>query len=372
MSRETISVLVVDDSQLSREIICDIIAGDDELSVAGVASDGDQVLSKVQEHSPQIVTMDVHMPKMDGLHALENLLAAHPLPVIMVSSATSRGAETTLRALDLGAMDYIEKPASDINDRFAAELTRKLKVMARADVKRVLECRRRKTRPRNFTPAPPQKTESASSNSRSADALKSHCFAIGISTGGPPALTGLLSVLNPPVPPIAIVQHMPELFTNAFAKRLNDQSSLTICEALDGMPLAPNTVLIAPGGKHMFMSGRAGNVVARIRDGEPVAGHRPSVDVMMASAAEIYGANCLGVIMTGMGRDGVDGCQAVQTHGGYVLGQDEFTSDVYGMNKAAFVEGHVDKQFPLQDLPLLLRRHASRMESMQNWQPICV
>jgi two-component system, chemotaxis family, protein-glutamate methylesterase/glutaminase len=180
------------------------------------------------------------------------------------------------------------------------------------------------------------------------DELADKCIAIGISTGGPPALTSLLETLRPPMPPIVIVQHMPVQFTKPLADRLNSISALTVSEAVNGDFLGPNCVLIAPGGKHLELEGRAANAKTVVRDGPLVSGHRPSVDVMMTSAAEVFGHNCLGVIMTGMGRDGADGCRAIRQAGGYVLGQDEESSAVYGMNRVAYVEGNVDQQFALQ------------------------
>ena len=179
-------------------------------------------------------------------------------------------------------------------------------------------------------------------------------MAIGISTGGPPALTRLFEALAPPMPPIVVVQHMPGQFTGPFANRLNTISDLTIKEAESGDILQPNHVFIAHGGMHLYLQQRGRIVKIDVRDGEPVAGHKPSVDVMMECAANIYGDKCLGAIMTGMGRDGVDGCRYIKEHGGYVLGQDQASSDVYGMNKIAFTSGYVNEQFSLDDAPAVL------------------
>jgi two-component system chemotaxis response regulator CheB len=184
--------------------------------------------------------------------------------------------------------------------------------------------------------------------------LERRCIVIGISTGGPPALARLFEALEPPLPPILVAQHMPEKFTGPFAARLNGLSQLTICEAGAGDRVAPNHVWVAPGGKHLRVVRTPRGCETRISDDPPVSGHRPSVDVLMTSAAEAYGDQCLGVIMTGMGYDGVEGCAAIRRAGGYVLGQDQETSDVYGMNKAAFRAGHVHEQFALGDLPELV------------------
>ena len=187
------------------------------------------------------------------------------------------------------------------------------------------------------------------------------CVAIGISTGGPPVLTSLFEALAPPMPPIVVVQHMPVHFTGPLAWRLDGLSSLSIKEAENGDPLRPNQVLIARGGCHLQLHRVGKTVKARLGDAPPVSGHRPSIDVMMKSAAELFGRHCLGVIMTGMGHDGVEGCAAVRAAGGYVLGQDEASSDVYGMNRLAFVQGHVDRQFSLEAAAAVVAREARRL-----------
>lgn len=191
------------------------------------------------------------------------------------------------------------------------------------------------------------------------------CIAIGVSTGGPPALTRLFAALAPPLPPIVVVQHMPEMFTGPFAARLNAISSLTVKEAKDDELLAPNCAYVAPGGKQLTVRRRAESGVIEIRDGDFVSGHKPSVDVMMASVAAAYGNRCVGVIMTGMGRDGADGCGAIRAAGGFVLGQDEQSSDVYGMNKVAFMEGAVDLQTPLDRLAEAIVVRAGQLQGQR-------
>ncbi len=187
--------------------------------------------------------------------------------------------------------------------------------------------------------------------------LADKCIAIGVSTGGPPALACLFESLRPPMPPIVVVQHMPPNFTKPLAWRLDSLGELSIREAANGDLLEPNHVLIAPGGKHLQVRRLDTSAKAVVRDGAPVSGHMPSADVLMKSVAESFGKNCLGVIMTGMGRDGADGCGAIRAAGGYVLGQDEASSDVYGMNKVAYVEGNVDRQFALSEAAAVLTRH---------------
>ena len=349
MAAPAIRVLIVDDSALSREMIADQLRGADGIELLGTATNGPAALEKVPTLRPDVITLDVQMPGMDGFEVLDRLLETNPVPVIMVSAFTDRGAEATLRALDRGAMDYVAKPtaAASGNDDFGRELSMKIRAMAGANVRQVLDIRRarvqrreRESASRVATPVP--------------QGFDKACIAIGISTGGPPALSGLFAALRPPLPPIVVVQHMPPAFTGPFARRLDTLSAVDVKEAEPGDVLRPNHAYVAPGGRHLRLQRRGSQVFLRVVDGEPVSGHRPSVDVMMTDAADIFGERCLGVIMTGMGHDGADGCAAIGRRGGFVLGQDEATSDVYGMNKVAFVRGHVDRQFGLTHLPDLL------------------
>jgi two-component system chemotaxis response regulator CheB len=243
-------------------------------------------------------------------------------------------------------------------------LPRKIRSAAGVDVRRILEIRReRKQRPKvplKRAPAPmPDSTAAAAK-------YAGKCIAIGISTGGPPALSYLFEHLSPPLPPIVVVQHMPAKFTESLAWRLDSIGKLSVKEAATGDVLRPNHALIAPGEKHLTLQRINGETKAVIRDGEPVSGHKPSVDVMMTSTAKIFGPCCLGVIMTGMGRDGANGCKAIRDAGGYVLGQDESSSDVYGMNKVAMVEGNVDRQFALCDGPTTITQHVARLRQMRS------
>lgn len=356
-----IRVLVVDDSALMREVICDVLAGLPDIVVVGVARDGHEALIKVEELQPDIVTLDLHMPGMDGLATLDAILAQQPLPVIMVSSLTQRAAEITLQALERGALDYVPKPENlqATDGPFRLELRHKLRTMAGADVEQMLRIRRvRAERTAARGPLVP-----STFTAKVPAAYQSCCVAIGISTGGPPALSALFQSLVPPLPPIVVVQHMPANFTGPFARRLDSLSRLSIKEAETGDVLRPDRVLVAPGGRHLKLRRQGPEVIVEIFDSEPVSGHRPSIDVMMQSAAAAFGSQCLGVIMTGMGHDGAAGCGAIRAAGGYVLGQDQETSDVYGMNRVAFVQGDVDRQFALNELPQLLPRQCSKMFS---------
>ncbi|MDP7019365.1 MAG: chemotaxis response regulator protein-glutamate methylesterase [Pirellulaceae bacterium] len=337
MSLKRIRVLVVDDSILMRRMIVDQIQSATDIELAGVACDGREAVDLVPKLNPDVVTMDIEMPRLNGLEAVTEIMRRHPVPVVMVSSLTTRAANVTLEALNRGALDFVAKPTSAgaVQAKLSEELLGKVRFAAAVDLK-VL--RQSKAKPQR-----PSITATADTNS----VVK--CIALGISTGGPPALTTLFEQLKPPQPPIVVVQHMPAQFTGPFAARLDAVSPLKIKEAETGDPIEPNSVLIAPGGKHLEVKRSGGRLSAVIRGGDPVNGHKPSVDVMMRSVADVFGRHCLGVIMTGMGSDGSDGCRAIKDAGGTVIGQDEPTSAVYGMNKSAFVDGNVDLQFSLDE-----------------------
>ncbi|HOP76319.1 MAG: chemotaxis response regulator protein-glutamate methylesterase [Thermogutta sp.] len=353
---KTVRVLIVDDSIVMRQMIKDFLVTAPGIQVVGMASNGREALRLADELAPDVITLDIEMPGMDGLSTLDTLLAKRPIAVIMVSSLTQAGAAITLDALERGAIDYLTKPAhkSEAATVFGQELIRKIRFAATSDVNRIV--RLRKQRAQSLRMAEPV-VKSPTESLEGPPTLSRACIAIGISTGGPPALTSLFRELKPPLPPILVVQHMPPQFTKPFAWRLNSVSRLTVKEAESGDLVKPNHAYVAPGGFHMAVQGRSGSARIRIFDGEPVSGHKPSVDVMMSSVAQVFGRRVLGVIMTGMGRDGANGCRAIRAAGGYVLGQDEATSDVYGMNKVAFVEGNVDRQFPLQEGARLIMRY---------------
>ena len=361
MSAGNIRVVVVDDSALMRRMISDYISDAPDMEVVATASDGDKAIVACQKHKPDVVTLDVQMPRMDGLATLDILLENRPVPVIMVSALTQAGADVTLDALERGALDYVAKPdrGSGVEKALGYDLIRKIRSVAGSDVHRVLRIRRdRKQRRARKAAAPPVPSSVVEAG---AGALADKCIAIGISTGGPPALSSLFETLRPPMPPIVVVQHMPASFTGPLARRLDGRSKLTIKEAASGDILRPNHVYIANGSSHLELRRQGKLVKALQRDGEPVSGHKPSADVMMKSAADIYGPNCMGIIMTGMGRDGSDGCGHIRRKGGFVLGQDDTSSDVYGMNKVAFVEGNVDRQFSLNEAATIISRQVARL-----------
>jgi two-component system chemotaxis response regulator CheB len=267
--------------------------------------------------------------------------------VVMVSSLTQVGADVTFAALELGAVDFLPKPAgSRVAD---------IKAMGETLVAKVLEAARSRVRnphPAASRPKPPASRPSRASRPGLAFVV------IGISTGGPQALGETLPLLTTPIPPVLIVQHMPAPFTDAFAQRLNRACSVAVKEAQEGDPILPDQILIAPGGRHMLVTGQPNQSTVSLTDGPLVSGHRPSIDMLFQSAARLFGAATVAIIMTGMGRDGVEGCKRILNAGGTTFGQDEATSVVYGMNKAAFLEGAVRAQFPLEKLPALIEQWA--------------
>jgi two-component system chemotaxis response regulator CheB len=368
-----VRVLVVDDSALMRRLLCDLLGAAPQIEVVGTARNGREAVVQAIRLKPDVITLDVEMPEVSGLEALPLLLAAHEAPVIMVSALTKEGADVTLQALELGAVDFMPKPERNqlAEMRACADLLiAKVLTAAQSRVRRI-------RRPPSCPPASARSGTStlpATATARVRPALAEvttkppgtpspiaaavppvqSCLLIGISTGGPQALSQVFPLLIPPVPPILVVQHMPSQFTGVFAERLNRCCSLTVKEAADGDMIQANHVLIAPGGRHMGLAGHAPRVRVVIFDDSPVCGHRPSIDVLFQSAARIYQAGAVGILMTGMGRDGVEGCKAILTSGGFTLGQDEGSSVVYGMNKAAYLEGAIKVQFALDELVSIL------------------
>ena len=336
-----IKVLVVDDSALMRQFIGDILRSDPRIEVVGTARDGKDCLAQIKSLKPDIVTMDVEMPVMNGLEALEEIMKTNPLPVIMVSSMTQEGAETTFRALALGCVDFIGKPSGTISLNIrdvGQELIEKVVAASTAKVGRQTGTPRASGR----TMTPP-----ANMNTGRIDVV-----AIASSTGGPMALSDLMPKLpkNFPVP-IVITQHMPKEFTSSFAKRLNDSSQIEVVEGFDGLSLKPGRAVIAPGGSHLLIKRRTGAAVCALSDAPPVLSVKPAANIMFQSVAEQYGGNVLCVILTGMGRDGTDGAVTLKKKGAYVVAESQKTCVVYGMPKAAIDAGVVDEVLPLYDIP---------------------
>jgi two-component system chemotaxis response regulator CheB len=289
---------------------------------------------RIKTLNPDVITLDIEMPRMDGLDFLERIMALRPMPVIMVSSLSQRGAEATIRALELGAVDIVAKPVSDIASSFSAlrnEIVAKVKAAATAKVGRPSQART--DLPRAKVAGPIRSTESI--------------VAIGASTGGVEAIGLVLKSLPADGPAIAITQHMPPMFTSKFADRLDGVCPMRVHQATDGERMLPGHAYIAPGDTHLQVGRSGANYICRVRDTGAVSGHCPSVDVLFRSVATHVGVNAVGVILTGMGRDGAEGMAALRAAGGRTIGQDEATSVVYGMPKAAFEAGGVERQVPL-------------------------
>lgn len=333
-----IRVLTIDDSALMRQILAKLLARDPDIEVVGAAPDPIIARQKIKDLNPDVVTLDVEMPRMDGLTFLEQLMARHPMPVVMVSSLTEAGCETTLRALELGAVDFFTKPKLDVQagvEEHAQELIAKIKAAAAARLTR---------------PAFPRAKQSAPAASSAMLKTTNMVIAIGASTGGTEAVKEILSALPPDMPPVLVTQHMPERFTRSWASRLNALSQLSVTEARDGDSVLPGHALIAPGNYHMELVRNGARYSVRITQDQPVNRHRPSVDVMFDSVARYAGRNAIGVILTGMGADGANGLLAMKQAGAYTIAQDESTCVVFGMPKEAIRRGGVDCVLPLHEI----------------------
>jgi two-component system, chemotaxis family, protein-glutamate methylesterase/glutaminase len=355
--RGKVRVLIVDDSPLMRRLLSDLLGSSPMLEIAGFARDGREAVVQALRLKPDVITLDVEMPEVSGLDALPAILAVQEVPVVMVSALTQEGAEVTLQALELGAVDFLPKPERNQLAEMRASrdlLVAKVLGAAQSRVRRPRRAAalRAGTTTSLTTAAQPARPQPG----RVSAAGTAPCIVIGISTGGPQALSQVLPMLTAPHPPILLVQHMLAEFTRTFAERLDryTPSTIKVKTAQEGDLVVPDQILIAPGGRHLALTGHPPRVRATVSDDPEVSGHRPSIDVLFQSAAKVYQSATVGIIMTGMGRDGVDGCKAILAAGGFTLGQDELTSVVYGMNKAAFLEGAVKAQFALDELPAIL------------------
>lgn len=341
---EKIKVLVVDDAILVRKVLSDELAKDPDISVVGVAANGKIALSKIDQLQPDIVTLDVEMPEMDGLETLKRIRQAHAtLPVIMVSGLTESGAAVTLDALSFGASDYVTKPSGD-NSRakFAADLVRRIHSICR------------------FSKAPRKTSEKSQAETKTSasklapvqrDWTNAEVVAIGVSTGGPNALSDLLPLLaNKVRVPVVITQHMPPIFTRLLAERLGKKSNIPTFEGVDGMTLQPGNVYLAPGDYHMDICDRQGEKKIFLHQGPQENSCRPAVDVMFRSVVKAYKGRVLAVIMTGMGCDGQKGCEVVRAAGGIVIVQDQASSVVWGMPGAVANAGLADQILSIPDL----------------------
>ncbi|SEL75366.1 protein-glutamate methylesterase/protein-glutamine glutaminase [Halomonas daqiaonensis] len=341
MSANRIKVLCVDDSALIRDLLTEIINSQPDMEVVAVAPDPITARDLIKRHNPDVLTLDVEMPRMDGLDFLERLMRLRPMPVLMVSSLTQAGSEVTLRALELGAVDFVAKPSLGIRNGmldYATEIAEKLRAAARS--------RPRQAR-RPDGPGPrPLKAPMVSSEK---------LIIIGASTGGTEAIRQVLEPLPANSPAILITQHMPGGFTRSFAERLDRLCQISVKEAADGERILPGHAYIAPGDAHLTLARSGANYVAHLDDGPPVNRHRPSVDVLFHSAASQAGRNAIGVLLTGMGKDGAAGLLEMRQAGSATLAQDEASCVVYGMPREAVALGAAADVLPLEEIaPRLL------------------
>jgi two-component system chemotaxis response regulator CheB len=328
-----VRVLIVDDSAVIRQLLTTILSADPEIEVVGTAGDPFVARERIKTLDPDVVTLDIEMPHMDGLTFLRKIMALRPTPVIMISTLTKAGADITLEALEVGAVDFVAKPSANVANTLAdltEELQMKVKTAAQARVglHRTAE------------------KVSAKQRLRPMDS-KGRIIAIGASTGGVEALKRLLMGMPEICPPILITQHMPPRFTTAFAERLNRECPMTVSEAAHNDVIEPNHAYIAAGSHHLELARFGSRYHCSLSEGPPVSGHRPSVDVLFRSVARIAGNTAVGVILTGMGKDGADGMLELRQAGAVTLGQDETSSLVYGMPRVAFERGAVMRQYSL-------------------------
>ena len=336
-----IRVLVVDDSAFMRRAITKILESEPDIAVEGTARNGEEAIAKAAQLEPDVITMDVEMPGMTGLDAVREIVAHRDVPIIMVSSLTRDGAETTFRALDAGAVDFIPKPDSAYVNiaGVARDLVAKVRVFAR---------RGGRPRPGSVVAA---RLGGGRETARTAGARQFECVAIGTSTGGPVALSRVLPRIPASFPlPIVIVQHMPPGFTRPLSERLNAQSHIQVVEGTAGMLMERGRAIVAPAGLQLKLRRSLGDVEVALGEDDGSSLHVPSVDVMTASAADVYGSATIGVILTGMGQDGVAGLRRIKDCGGFVLGQDAASSVVYGMPRAAAQAGLVDRVVSLDEV----------------------
>ncbi len=331
-----VRVLIVDDSALIRQLLTTLLSADPGIEVVGTAADPYVARERIKALNPDVVTLDVEMPHMDGISFLRKIMALRPMPVIMISTLTKAGADVTLEALEIGAVDFIAKPSADAAHALpalAGELQAKVKAAARTRIA---------ARAAMMPPKVKNVARLVRPNGR--------IVAIGASTGGVEALKTVLMNLPADCPPIVITQHMPPRFTAAFAQRLNRECPMSVKEAADGDVLAQGHVYIAPGSHHLQVVKSGAGYVCALNDGPPVTGHRPSVDVLFRSVARAIGRSGIGVILTGMGKDGADGLLELRKAGGQTIGQDEASSLIYGMPHVAFERGAVMRQCSLSQI----------------------
>jgi len=354
-----VKVLIVDDSALVRQVMSEILDADNAIEVIGTAQDPLDAREKIKKLNPDVLTLDIEMPKMDGITFLANLMRLHPLPVVMVSTLTQKGADVTFEALELGAIDFVAKPSIDVStglNNYAAEICEKVKTAAAINVNKISDRRARKAsanKANDFSVAPKlsadavlKKRVAPNRNLKTTEKI----IAIGASTGGTEAIKEVLSMMPFNCPGIVISQHIPEAFSKPFAARMDKNSAMTVYEAVDGQQILPGHVYIAPGNRHLVVERNGARYICRLNNGPAVNRHKPSVDVMFRSVAQNVGKNAVGAILTGMGADGAQGLKEMLEAGADTLVQDERTSVVWGMPGEAYKIGAAKDQYPLEKI----------------------
>jgi two-component system chemotaxis response regulator CheB len=361
---QKIRVLIVDDSAVVRQTLQSILSTDNDIEVMGTASDPFFAAKKIQQEVPDVITLDVEMPRMDGLTFLKKIMSQHPIPVVIISSLTAKGTETALRALEFGAVEVIAKPQMDTK-RFIEES--KIRLCDAVKAAAIAKIRRRAIAQPEFVVQPklsadailPKATPSNSSMLKTTELV----VAVGASTGGTEALRSFLEAMPLDSPGIVIVQHMPENFTKSFANRLNELCQITVKEAENGDTIIRGRALIAPGNHHMLLKRSGAKYYVEIKDGPLVNRHRPSVDVLFRSTARYAGGNSIGIIMTGMGDDGARGLLEMKEAGARTIAQDEKSCVVFGMPNEAIKLGAVEKILPLDQIAGITQNWSKQFSS---------
>jgi two-component system, chemotaxis family, protein-glutamate methylesterase/glutaminase len=339
-----IRVLVVDDSASIRKVLRELLESDPDIEVMATAQDPFVAAERMKEEIPDVITLDVEMPRMDGLSFLDKLMSKHPVPVVMCSSSTSAGSETALAALKKGAVDIIEKPRLGATQYFkdvAVQICDTVKAAARTKLQRRAEAAVARPSATADAVLPPARPHTRVSTTQK-------ILVVGASTGGPDALETFVRALPASAPGVVIVQHMPERFTAVFAERLDRVSEMSVTEAADGDAVLPGRVLVAPGGKHTLLKRSGTRYTVEVRDGPLVSRHRPSVDVLFRSAARYAGPNAIGVILTGMGDDGARGLRELKDAGAFTIAEDASSCVVFGMPKEAIARGGAAIVLPIE------------------------
>ena len=336
-------VIVVDDSALVRGLLSEIINRQPDMTCIGAAADPIVAREMIRNLNPDVITLDVEMPRMDGIDFLARLMRLRPMPVVMVSTLTERGADVTLKALELGAVDFVAKPKIGVSDglrQLGADITEKIRTAAKARVHRL-------TAPAVAPGTPPARPAAMAGLGRLST---EKIIFLGASTGGTEATREVLVGLPADFPAVMITQHMPPGFTKSYANRLNGLCRIRVAEATDGERVLPGHAYIAPGGYHMSVERSGANYIARVQDGDPVNRHKPSVEVLFDSAARLVGRNALGVMLTGMGGDGARAMRGMRDAGSYNLVQDEASCVVFGMPREAIAHGAANEVLPLHQI----------------------